>query len=333
MRVQNAFIFLLMMMLFSCNIGTTGTWKNDHIDENVRNEIALLNKKLFKSIVAKDADAAKKLMSPLLIENSAKEINTIADEFSDNYKSADYQILDEYYSKNLSKNITNTILSDKGDNNDYKITYLALNAEMYASLLVSKNLPVNFLILVIYGKYDDGWKINILQVGNYTILDKTAPDYYQAALEFYKKGNLITAANYIIVASEIAHPSDTHFIYEQDSKMKAFFTKVMKDFNAKYKLPLTINQLNSQPQIFSVNPQVVAEGSLKGIFPMIKYQTKIKLDDSVSLKVENEAIQKSATTLFKGIDQDNSLILFQAFNQVPYGKTQVKHYGFLQKLK
>ena len=332
MRILLLSGFLFLILLQSCTVGTTGTWKNDHIDPEINNQIALLNKKLFKSIVASDVNGAKKLMAPILIENSGKEISAIVSTFNDNFKTADYQILDQYYTKNSGKNLTNTLFSSRADASDYKIAYLALNEEMYVSVLISKNLPVNFLLLVVYGKYDDGWKINILEVGNYTILDKTTPDFYKTALEQYKKGNLINAVDQIIVASEIAHPADSHFSYSSDNEMQAFYSKVLKEADAKYKFPLVLNNIKTKPNIFSINPQVLTEGNIKGVFPMVKYQTKISLSDSVALKAENFEIQKSIAEKISGINNDNALVLYQAFNQTPDGKTPVKHYGFIQRI-
>lgn len=324
--------FLLLIALQSCKVDTTGTWKNDRIDPEIRNQIAILNKKLFKSFLAADVVGAKKLMAPILIENSDSEISAIVSAFNENFKATDYQILDEYYTKNSGKNITNILLSAKGDGNDYKVTYLALNEEMFVSVLISKNLPVNFLILAAYGKYNDGWKLNILQVGNYTILNKNAPDFYKSALEQYKAGNIINAADQIIVASDIAHRADSHFSYNSDSEMQAFYSKVMKEAGSKYKFPLVLNEIKTEPGIFSINPQVLTKGEEKGVFPMVKYQSKIPLSDSVALKAENLDIQKSIASKFRGINKDNTLIFYQAFNQIPNGNNPVKHYGFMQRI-
>lgn len=332
MKIFLLSFFLFLLILQSCTVDTTGTWKNDRINPEVKNQIAVLNKKLFKSLVAADITSAKKLMAPILIENSEKEISAIVGAFNENYKTTEYQVLDEYYTKNSGKNVTNVLLSARGDASDYKIAYLALNEEMYVSILVSKNLPVNFLIMAAYGKYNDGWKLNILQVGNYSILDKNATDFYKTALEQYKKGNLINAADQIIVASEIAHPAESHFSFNSDSEMQAFYSKVLKEVDNKYKFPMVLNNIKTEPSIFSINPQVLTVGNLKGVFPMIKYQSKIKLSDTIALKTENLEIQKSIVSKVSGIDKNNALVFYQAFNQTPNGKTLVQHYGFVQHI-
>jgi len=332
MKIFLLSFFLFLLALQSCTVGTTGTWKNDRIDPEIKNQIAVLNKKLFKSLVAADVAGAKKLMAPVLIENSEKEIGAIISAFNENYKNTDYQVLDEYYTKNSVKNVTNVLLSARGDASDYKIAYLALNEEMYVSVLVSKNLPVNFMIMAAYGKYNDGWKLNILQVGNYSILDKNATDFYKSALEQYKQGNLANAADQIIVASEIAHPAESHFSFNSDSKMQAFYSKVLKEVANKYKFPLALKNIKTEPSIFSINPQVLTVGTVKGVFPMVKYQSKIQLSDTIALKAENIEIQKSIADKINGLNKDNAYVFYQAFNQTPNGKTPVQHYGFVQRI-
>ncbi|MFI5159518.1 MAG: hypothetical protein ACHQF4_11675 [Sphingobacteriales bacterium] len=319
-------------LLQGCHVGTSGTWRNGRISLEVKQKIDALNKKLFEAIVTKDPTKLKQLMSPPLLEKSGSNLDTIITSFNNKFNATSYDVLDDYYTKNSTTNISNTVFPNRGDSNDYKIQYLALNQEMYVSLLISKNLPVNFIILAIYGKYDNGWKLNILQLGEYSILNKTAPEYYNESRNQYNKGNLIDAADLIITASEIAHPVNEYLTYQNDDEMKTFYAKALKDANAKYQFPITVNKVKTNPQVFGVSPQLIVNGNDEGIFPMVKYKSGIELGDTVALKVENNAIQKVIGNIFKGINNGKGYIIYQAFNQIPDGKTLVKQYGFIQKL-
>src|ERR1700743_3858818 len=96
------FIVGICAALQSCHFGTSGTWVNDRIDQGVRNQIDILNKKLFESIASKNLTATRQLMSPGLLEKSGKSIDTIVNTFGDNFKGANYEVLDEYYTKNTT---------------------------------------------------------------------------------------------------------------------------------------------------------------------------------------------------------------------------------------
>jgi uncharacterized pyridoxamine 5'-phosphate oxidase family protein len=93
---------------------------------------------------------------------------------------------------------------------------------------------------------------------------------------------------------------------------------------------LTIEQVKTKPQIFNVHPQRVAEGS----FPMIRYYSKIELQDTIKLKNENLEIQKVIGDIFKGIDKNNKYIFYWAFDEIPDGTLKNRqHYGFVQEIE
>jgi len=328
-----AVICSITLCLFSesCHLGTTGTSKNDKIEQSVKNEIANLNKKLFNDIKSKDADGIKELMSPKLAEKSGRSLDTLTSTYADTFNASSYSVLDEYYTKNAGINILDTIAAAHGNNKDYSINYTALNEETYVSALISKSFPVSVMVLVVYGKYEDGWKLNILHFGEYAILDKTAADYYHTALNYDKNGHIIDAANLILTASQLTNPGGTYFKYKSETAINDLYTKVLKEADDKYTFPIDVNSVKTKPQVFAVTPQLIDAGKNKGIFPVIKYRSSVQFSDTTALKAENLAIQQTIGELFKGLDVDNSEIIYQAFNQIPDGKTPVKRYDFVQK--
>ncbi len=107
------------------------------------------------------------------------------------------------------------------------------------------------------------------------------------------------------------------------------FEKVMTEINSKYKFPMTLDAIDSKPQILSIYPLGMAEG----YFPMIEYLTNLDLKDTVQTKAEYENIHLEIVKSFKGIDKDKDYIFYKAFSQMPDGKTQVPTYGFIKELK
>ncbi|NCD70058.1 hypothetical protein [Mucilaginibacter agri] len=328
-----SWVILFAAVLQGCHFGTFGSWKNDRIEPKVREEIAVLDKKLFKAIMTQDVAGVKQLLSPTLLEKSGKKVDTIVNTMGGAFKATDYKLLDEYYTKNTSENISNDIPAGKDGGNDYTIKYLALNKEMYVSLMVSTKLPINCLITAVYGKYNDGWKLNILHIGEYNILGKTGPDYYAEALKAYDDGNVVDAVNMISTTGEIATPGGEYFKYNNEAEMKDFYEKVIKEANKQYHLPMVLSQVKTIPEIFSIRPQMVSDFGKQGVYPMVGYKSGVALTDTVALKAENDAIQKVVGTIFKGIDKNKAYILYRAFDQIPDGQNYVKHYGFIQKLK
>lgn len=324
---------LLVIIAFQSCTGNKGTRVNNDIDNNTRAAIAALNKKLFDGITSGNVTAVRALLSPDLIKRSGKQLDTVINRCSKRYPAKNFEVLDEYLSKNLKKEDTDTIKSQHGDDSDYTIGFRAMNNEVYTSVLLTKDLTVNGMILAVYGKYGNDWKINILQMGDYSILGKNAIDYYKQAQELFHKGSLVDATDMIIITSQLVSPGGTYFSFKKESEMKILFSTLIDDANAIYRLPIVVKQVKTAPQIFSISPQVVDEVEHQGIFPIIKYKSGISLTDTGALKAENQALQQNIGAIFKGIDQNNQFILYQAYNQIPDTKADAKHYGFIQKLR
>lgn len=328
-----AILILSGISLFSCHVGTSGTWVNGNIEPDIRNKIDQLNKTLYSDIKKKDKAGLKQLMSSALMDKSTKLIDSLSNLGSPALSNTGFEIIDEYYTKNTTANVPNTLISGISNRSGYIVNYLALNKEMYVSLLRSTNSVNSIMILVVYGKYDSDWKINIIQLGAYALAGYTAPDYYEAAQKLYNSGDVIDAADVIITASQVANPGGRFFKYKTEDEMKNFYSKVVKEANTVYKFPITVREIKTKPVIFGVSPQFIGEKGKEGIYPIINYKTGIKLTDTTALRIENDALQKDIGAIFKGIVKNNNHILYQAFDQLPGGGKPMQRYGFVQKIK
>lgn len=320
-------IILTVLTLQSCNVGTSGTWKNDNIDKDKKEQIKVLNDKLFKAIISNDVAGVKDLMSDKLLEKSASDLDKLIDQISTSFKSDSYRILDEYNVHNSTTGIGNTLPSGISGDNDYVINYQALNKEMYVSLFIPNGHVNELLITAIYGNYDNGWKLNILQFGPYTLFNKNAPDYYKLAKESYDKSYLIDAVNYLSLSKQCLRPANDYFHYQKEKSINEFYDMVMKEVNTKFTLPLTLDNIDTKPKVFKIFPEMIKEG----FYPMVHYLSNIDLKDTIALKIENQKVKKEVERLFTGIEKDKKFVLYRAFKEIPDGKKSVEQYGFIDK--
>jgi predicted RNase H-related nuclease YkuK (DUF458 family) len=328
MNKKTIFVILTMILIQSCNIGSFGVWKNNDIDVEKREQIKLLNDKLFNGLKHNDASAVKAMMSDKLLEKSGKDMDQMVSHISSILETDSYRIMEECNVKNSTEGLNNTIPAKLSDGSEYVISYQALNKEMYASILLTNGPENELMILAIYGKYGDQWKLNILQLGQYSIHGKTAPYYYELAKKSYEKSYLVDAGNYISLAIQCLKPGNEYWVYKNDKEINSFYEKIKKEVNSKYQFPLTISEIKSKPKIYLICPQVVDEG----VFPAVYYLSSINLKDTVSLKNENEKIKIEVGKLFKGIDKDKKVVFYFAVNEIPEGNSSVMRYGFIDKL-
>jgi len=326
--IQKIVLLILTVLTHqSCNTGTSGTWKNDNIDKDKKEQIKIINDKLFKAVVSNDVAAVKALMSDKLLEKGTNDLDKIINKASTSFNSKGYRILDEYNVHNLTAGISNTLPSGISGDNDYVINYQALNKEMYVSLLLPTGLDNELLITAIYGNYDNQWKINILHFGQYSLFKKTAPDYYKLAKESYDKSFLIDAVNYIGLSKQCLRPVNHFFQYQKEKDINELYDEIMKEVNTKFTFPMTLDNVDTKPKVFRIFQEMIDEG----FFPMVYYLTDINLKDTKALKVENEKVKKEVNTIFTGIDKDKKFVFYRAFNEIPNGKKLVEHYGFIDK--
>jgi hypothetical protein len=326
--IRNTLIYLLIFLLFQrCNLSKSnnGIWKNDQIGQDIRNKIKVLNDKLFYGVKNDDLKSIKSILSDSLFENSRNSLENIIGNISSSIKSDKYFPWDEYFVRNSSVNVSNTISSGETTKDAYILDYFALNFEMYVSLLLIHERTSEILITCIYGNYGGEWKLNILQFGKFKFYDKSAMDFYQMAKYDYSKGYLIDAANSMLIANACLTPAGKIFQYKNEKQFALFYDKVTNEVKSKYELPLILKNIFSQPEVFNIYPL----GTDEGIFPMVQYLTKININDSILLKKENQKVKKEVNNIFYGINKGKKWVFYQAFNELPEGSKRVDHFGFV----
>ena len=332
MNIKTIWIALSICILIQgCKLNSNQTFKNDNIPGTIKREIVELDKQVIKAIKNNNTDLAKNIFSEKLIETAGKSKLDSIFKFTNGFlKDKEFEYKDQFYIENTTKNVSNTIFSGLAKSDfDYTVHYLALNKKMFISMLLPKDTKDALLVTLIYGLYGNDWKLNIFQVGQYSIDGKTAIDYYNIAKRNFEKKNLIDAANTLLVGQQCLRPANQFLQYQKDKDFGDLQKQVMGEINLKYKFPIVVEKVATKPQIFNITPQSIDEGQ----FPMIQYFSQIDLKDTASLRKENLEIQKVIGDIFKGIDQNKKYLFYRACDEIPDGTFKYrKHYGFVQKI-
>ena len=318
-------IVLICFILQGCNFnGFNKTWKNDRIDEKKREEIKKINEKLIEGFKNNDPSLVKAQMSDTLLHVSGNSIDSITKLVSPSFHSGRYSILNEYNILNTSANVSNTINETDTHGNQYSITYLALNKEMYVSLILIKDHASDILLTTIYGNYNGKWKMNIFRVGAYRYFDKSAMDFYQMAKKDFSKTWLVDAVCNLSMANECISPANGIFQYKKEPEYKSFFDTVLTSVKSKYQFPLTLDRIASKPKLINIYPEILE----KGYFPMVIYWSGINVKDTIALRAEYENVKTEVKRLFTGISTGKKYTYYQAYNQIPDGTHPLPYYGF-----
>lgn len=317
-------ISLLAISLTACSFSESK--KDNQIDPEIRNQIHVLNNRIVSGLVEDRADKVLAVCSDRL-RDKRRDIKKLTDVLKGNLKIQNFRIISEYYQKNAAKKHVGEVSTDDNPSRDYRIKYEALNKEMYVVVADFEDSLYHKSFTFIYGKYGNVWKLNNLQAGILKILNKDAFDWYQVAKSDYKKGDLIDALCHIGLSTQLLNPANQLWKYKNEDEIQNFEQKITKQIYGKYKFPMTVNNVETKPVIFRVYSQVMNTGC----FPLIQYTTSVDLKDIPALSVECRELHKNIGSLFKGIDTNNSTILYRPYKTIPTGTETTKPYGFMMK--
>lgn len=323
MKINSFYLSLFTILLTACTF--SGTNKDDQIDPNIKSQIHELNSKIIEGINENNPDKVFSICSPNLLEKKG-DLNNLMQLLKGHLEINNFEILNEFYQKNTSKNITTQVMTGRNKDHDYVIGYEALNKEMYVLVGYFKDEIYEKSITLIYGKYGNTWKLNIINFGVLRIMNKNAYDWYLVAKTNFDKGYLIDAICNLGIATQVLKPANQLWQYQKEKEIKDFEMKVRNEINAKFIFPLSVNYVNSKPKVFRIFPI----GINVGYFPVIEYTTTINLSDTTSLSKECDEIHSKIGEIFNGIDKNNKMIVYRAFKVIPKENESVEQYGFIR---
>jgi hypothetical protein len=246
---------------------------------------------------------------------------------SNHLKDGAYALMDEYYVVHKDSGAKTIQSLDEGIKN-YSVGYQADTREMYFAFFVPKDIPNKYLISVIYNKYDYGWKINHLEVSQFTFNGKTAPELLDLAKDMYAKKYYLDALSNSQLAQLCAVPCEG-WNYPDKDEIHNFEVRTIDDINKKYVFPFSVTQIPTRPLIFSVTTQQTSEGS----YPVVYYRSTVKLKDVKGLQKENDNLKKVIGKIIPGIDLNKKYVYYDAFNEFPKYDRSVDRYEMIDKLK
>ena len=314
-----------LLFLTSCRVG--GQWSDENIDPKVKDEINGLNSQVIEGLATKDPEKIKRLASEKLLEQS-KDLETLVGSGKWKIDPAKFRIKNQFYSKKSASGTDSQVFSGIAEDHDYSIHFTAVNKEMFISVGYLEDDLQALALTMIYGKYGDDWKLNILQIGLIKIENKDAIDWYRQAQENFKNGNLVDAGLSSTLAAECMKPSNQLCQNRLESEMKEFGKKLNQEINKTYTFPITLETIKSKPQIFQVFPQGIDEG----FFPMVGYVTTLNMNDTTALSKECTEIHYNIGQVFQGLDRDKKYIFYRAFERLPVNANEkVTSYGFSRR--
>jgi len=321
-------IGFILLEMSSCTSSTSGTWGNENIEQSVHDEMTKLNDRLFKALMANDVNGVRGLMSDTLLQIKESDLENTIREVSFGYHADSYRVIDEYYSKyaEINKGVTIPSVTKAGD--EYSINYKNLNEETYVAAIVFEAQPIETMMFVVYGKYDNDWKVNVLRFGNYAFHKKNALDFFRMAKASNDKGNMMDAISNISLAMECSMPASTFIHYKAEAEMKSFYEDIIMKANAESPIPFTVESIESKPEVFRIFPEIQTEL----IRTTVCYKSNTSFADTLILQQEIGRVQQELEKKFKGFTEGKDIIAYKVYQEIPRQEDDGRYYSFLYRV-
>ncbi|MBS7565998.1 hypothetical protein KHS38_16445 [Mucilaginibacter sp. Bleaf8] len=307
----------------SCSTGP-GVWKNDEISSSKREDFHEMNKELLEALKAGNPQLLENIMSHELLEDHS--LNREAHLISLRMKNDNYHMLNEYYmvhDRRGAHSAGGHIGSDK-----YTLEYDAVTKEMYMAFFLPEKAQEKMMITAVYCKYEYGWKLYSVNMGRYAQNGKNMPELLRQAGQKLGRHYLVDAINLSTMAGECAGPNSMwHYANEQLVGM--IWNKATSEASKEFVYPYIIKQVPTHPRIIRIMNRIEPEGT----FPVIYYQSAVKVTDTAAIRRENQAIQKVIGLAIPGMDKDKKYIYYTAYNEMPNYKKEVNSMDMVQKLQ
>ena len=327
MKKYLIFFALAVIALQGCHANISTIQKMEHIDPAIKSEIATLNTKIFNALTNKQESVFLALLSDSLRSLKSQEKDTTFFPQLCALSKLPKRVFEEYLA---SSSTTGTAFSLKDGMGDYAYTFtiFPVTKSTYVSMFILGDSGTQFMLTLTYGKVNNMWKLNVVRAGQYALCFKSAPDYYNEALNYYNKGNLLDAANTIELCKKCETPGQISLTYDLQKKMDEAAKKILGETNRKYPMPYDLPRVAGTPKLYNILYGLID----KTLVPWVVYQTNVDFTDSAALKQQYEGVRKYVRNTFPDFYKNHEVITFKCYNNMPQkGKLEPRSHEFTDK--
>jgi hypothetical protein len=325
-----ALVLLLATASSGPGLGGYLSRHNDEIDNELRKAIHKLNDRIVESLRKNDPSVILAIFVDEVKQQKGIESNVkqFYSQLQERLKNRKFDVYNEYFVV-LKKVGTWDFLVPSETDDKFVMHLRGTSEQMYISLLRSQGDFEDLLLAFIYVKVADEWRLHSLDPGVIGIAGKTALEWFEEAKGLAKKGHYVPALLRLQVAGSCMRPAP-FFQYEKQQEMAVLARDTQAQFAQTHKFPLRLSGAESLAEIYYIEPQFVK----KELLPLIKYVTKIPLDDVPALQEEVNAMTAQLESTFPGITKGSTHIAYQAFSEPPTDPTkQYQFYGLTAEIE
>lgn len=326
---KSILISLPWLFLTACSSLNRPTIYHDlEIDNKISNEINDLDMKIFRMFKENNyydySSLVSKTLAHQLNQHSSDEmLRAIAYDFT----GKSFMVFDDFYSESLLPGNTILVHADHGDNS-YSFQIKSNYPKTYISILNIADQDHSKLLVLLYAREDNAWKLAAFQVGNFELGRKTAFDLYKMARRSAAEKDTFNAFMYMNACMEIIKPCGEFISYDNEGEMLSFCSTLKPWITRELPMPMTLNEIDTKPEIL----KMYRDSYMDTAHITIDYKSAIAQDNTGELDKECVAIRKQLIEQVPAMEKCDR-ILFRAYENTPPPGTEVsaRHHNFFYR--
>ncbi|NPD84827.1 hypothetical protein HNV12_12900 [Methanococcoides sp. SA1] len=321
-RIQQILtIILISIMLVNCK--PVVKKKNYEIPDELSKKIWKLQSDFCTSMMKSDYDKTLDLF------NDSIAANLLGSNYDSLFYGLKYGLFeypyfsqDIFYQKSLFKNTKVEVLFEDEDFNPFLINFITRNKETAVTTALLGDDDVQYSLVTLYGKYNNGWKVDYITYGLYRIDDKDALDWLVEAEKCLSTNDYIMATYCMRMVDWLLKPAQDLWCFENEPEVLGKMKRINKKINRNLRLNKVFVNIDSKPELKDYCPVFTN----KKVYPLITYQTKLSINDSISIEKECLELDSQFRDICDKMIQDSIYIRI-----LPYTDAWVEPDTFLIK--
>jgi len=303
---------------------TTSTYRvlsDDEIDPTLRSQMHRNDLAVLNALRDEQYDAVMSLVSPTAeLEKTKQELPEIRAKMGKLIGSASFETFHDHYVTGLpGTNQTTLVMSAHAlseDSGAYVIHQNTDTESSYISLLTSEAGPTEILYTIIWGKYDEGWRIRSLSIAMLGWNGKRGPAWLEEIKRVRATSGDVAAYLTFKAVAGLIHPSAAFEWKGLEDRATALYQELAKSIDPMFSKPIVVQELDSRPTIYGIDATTVDD--LPGqVIPVIHYVSKYPNSQADLIREEAHQMAPYLETYFKGITSLGKNILFTAYEEPP----------------
>jgi hypothetical protein len=328
MRSAKAVVLVVVASLVSSmcvgGLGTIRYVENEAISEELREQIHGLNAIVLDGLVNGDAS---EILSIYVNEARSRpgfeaELNVLAERAAPVLAKVDTELFHEFDITCSRKNPQHTWAVVFERDVGFIVHVNAIQKRMFYSVMTTKGSFEDKLIGVHYVLEDDSWRVFDLRVQPYRVGGRSAHEWGDEAQALMEQGLAVPASLRFSVAKSIIRPLP-QIQYVKEGELLKLGKRIADEIATLPQLPLTLEELPSQPTVYFVTPHFVD----RKIVAVVQYVSRLERDEG-TLAAEVVSIAESLAEKLPGLCASSEYVAYRAFSEAPVDpNTQYEYFG------